>query len=153
MNRQDERTELDLKEIVDGQFQAGRGTLLLNATMSDALIVAMIRQALAHATSFTIIPGEPYAVPSKTPPPPTRSTGEDDPWPRALFVGFGDAIAADFRAGRGVLGLSTAMPDGAIAAGVRAAMAYGQPFQVAPRAETIFWDEGDTLRPGSPSGT
>jgi hypothetical protein len=51
-----ERPEIDMKEVIDAQFAAGEGVLLISKDMSDAVILLAIKQAVAAAKPFTVIP-------------------------------------------------------------------------------------------------
>lgn len=123
------------------QPESNKQALSLDVSMTDAFIVAAIRQALARGATLTILPVTPQAGPAATSSRPLLSHEHQDSWPKALFVGHKDVIAAEFRAGDGVLGLSAEMPDEAIVASVRCAMSHAQPFQILPGITRLVLDE------------
>ena len=50
------RHDVDLKSIIDAKFAEGEGVLTFSKEISDAVIVLLIRQALAAGKPFTVVP-------------------------------------------------------------------------------------------------
>lgn len=57
-DRADERSEIDMLQVVAEQFSAGRGVLCLQPGMSDAMIATLIKAAASHGMPFQVIPAK-----------------------------------------------------------------------------------------------
>lgn len=51
-----ERFEVDMKTVIDAKFAAGEGVLTVSKDTPDAVIVLLIKQALAAGKPFTVVP-------------------------------------------------------------------------------------------------
>lgn len=51
-----ERPITDFGEVLDAKFRCGEGVLSLHSGMSDAVLVAAVRAALAHGVPFRVVP-------------------------------------------------------------------------------------------------